>query len=134
MVKGCERLRCREHEFQRPVSRNHGTELSQYSPGPLALLFDKSCRNLSRGRFQRYCTKPRLPPLCYTGRAAFSVRPRCRCESRSPLASMPIQLASVFLCGISKQCLLLRVPLLPRPRGVCPSRVPFFAATSLRDQ
>lgn len=58
--------RSEEDEFQRPVKRNHGTELSQYSRGLLALLFDKSCRNLSRGRFQTgYCRKPWFPPLCY---------------------------------------------------------------------
>lgn len=58
------------------------------------LLFDKSCRNLSRGRFQRYCRKPRLPPLYYW---SCSIQGACcRCKSRPLLAWMPIQLASVF--------------------------------------
>jgi len=65
-----------EREFQRPVGRKHGTELSQYSS---AFPFDKSCRNLSCGRFQRHCRQP----LCRSGRAAFSERAaRCRRETR----------------------------------------------------
>lgn len=51
------------------------TELSQYSLDLLALLFDKSCRNLSRGHFQRYCRKPRLRPL-YHHRVLHSVARR----------------------------------------------------------
>lgn len=65
--------------------------LRPVSPPPL---FDKSCRNLSRGRFQWYCRKPRLPPLYYW---SCSIQGACcRCKSRPLLAWMPIQLASVF--------------------------------------
>jgi len=72
-----------------------GQNFHNIPPGLLALLlFDKSCRNLSRGRFQRYCRKLRLPPLCYW---SCNIQDACcRCESRPPLAWMPIQFASVF--------------------------------------
>lgn len=95
------------------------TELSQYSLGLLALLFDKSCRNLSRGHFQRYCRKPpRLPPIVRPPCTAFSGTADCD-PQQLPLSSMPIQLvnSSVFsphLCILRGHCCILhfsRVPL-----------------------
>lgn len=71
-------------------------ELSQYSLGLLALLlFDKSCRNLSRGRFQRYCRKPRLSAIVQT-RTVCSIHTRAACCAKigrhSPL-QCPFKLA-----------------------------------------
>lgn len=88
---------------RRAIERGGGepgarTELSQYSPGLLALLFDKSCRNLSRGHFQRYCRKPpRLPPIVRPPCTAFSSTADCD-PTTTTLSSMPIQLvnSSVF--------------------------------------
>lgn len=82
------------------------------------LLFDKSCRNLSRGRFQWY-RKPRLPPLYYW---SCSIQGACcRCKSRPLLAWMPIQLASVFShMAQASRCLLFNIPSLPRVHLAAP--------------
>ena len=92
------------------------TELSQYSLGLLALLFDKSCRNLSRGHFQRYCRKPPLPPIVRPPCTAFSSTADCDPTTTTLLnAHSTRQLVCVFPHILRGHCCILHFSRVPLP-------------------